>query len=186
MTQKASKTELSSGLSLKANISDISRTISEVTSSLETKLTYDECQSMLRDYVLKSDFQYSMSTKASVEEVKSFLESRVSTHELKQEINSLYDKFDDWYSEINRKLSSFAHQRELENVKSLLDMKANIDYVNEGLESRATKQSVNSSLQRKANKSDVEAMLLQKADAVTMPFLLLSAYMVIRLILITY
>ena len=52
---KASKNELNTGLSLKANISDISRTIAEVASSLDGKISFDDVQLMLKDYVLKSD-----------------------------------------------------------------------------------------------------------------------------------
>ena len=39
---KANKSELNAGLSLKANVSDVSRTIAEVASSIETKLTFEE------------------------------------------------------------------------------------------------------------------------------------------------
>jgi len=39
---KASKSELNAGLSLKANVSDVSRTIAEVASSIETKMSFEE------------------------------------------------------------------------------------------------------------------------------------------------
>ena len=42
MPTKANKSELNAGLSLKANVSDVSRTIAEVASSIETKLTFEE------------------------------------------------------------------------------------------------------------------------------------------------
>ena len=58
---QASKSELHTGLSLKANINDVSRTIAEVASSLDTKISYDDLQTIMKDHVLKSDFQYLMS-----------------------------------------------------------------------------------------------------------------------------
>ncbi len=39
---KASKAELNAGLSLKANVADVSRTIAEVASSVEQRLTFEE------------------------------------------------------------------------------------------------------------------------------------------------
>jgi hypothetical protein len=69
---------LNSGLSLKANISDVSRTIAEVVTSLESRISVDDFQTMLKDYVLRSDFQFILSNKAGIDEVKTLLESRVS------------------------------------------------------------------------------------------------------------
>jgi len=42
MSTRASKTELHSGLALKANINDISRTIAEIASNLDTKISYED------------------------------------------------------------------------------------------------------------------------------------------------
>ena len=61
---------------------------------LEKTITFEDCQSLLKDYVLKSDFQYLMSNKASVEEFKTLLESKVSLSELKSELNIIHLKTD--------------------------------------------------------------------------------------------
>ena len=52
---KASKTELNTGLSLKANISDVSKTIEELSKALEERPCYQEITSMLRDFASKAD-----------------------------------------------------------------------------------------------------------------------------------
>lgn len=39
---KASKAELNAGLSLKANVADVSRTFSEMASGMESKLSFEE------------------------------------------------------------------------------------------------------------------------------------------------
>lgn len=39
---KASKAELNAGLSLKANVADVSRTLAEVASQVESKLTFED------------------------------------------------------------------------------------------------------------------------------------------------
>ena len=52
---KCGKSELNAGLSLKANVNDVSRAIGEVACTIETRLTMDEAQSLLDDKVSKSD-----------------------------------------------------------------------------------------------------------------------------------
>lgn len=42
MYLKASKSELHTGLSLKANINDVSRTIAEVATSLDSKISFED------------------------------------------------------------------------------------------------------------------------------------------------
>jgi hypothetical protein len=42
MPTKSNKSELNAGLSLKANVSDVSRTIAEVASSIESKMNFEE------------------------------------------------------------------------------------------------------------------------------------------------
>ena len=42
--QRCSKAELSAGLSVKANVSDVSRTIAELAAQIEGKLGHEECQ----------------------------------------------------------------------------------------------------------------------------------------------
>jgi hypothetical protein len=39
---KASKAEMNAGLSLKANVADVSRTIAEVAATCESKLSFEE------------------------------------------------------------------------------------------------------------------------------------------------
>jgi hypothetical protein len=42
MPTKASKAEVNSGLSLKANVSDVSRAVADVNANLDTKLAYED------------------------------------------------------------------------------------------------------------------------------------------------
>ena len=52
---QASKTELSTGLSLKANSTDVSKTVEELSRALEERPAYQEISSMLRDYASRAD-----------------------------------------------------------------------------------------------------------------------------------
>lgn len=57
ITSKASKSELNSGLNIKANVADIMRTFSEVASNIENRPTMEEVQSLLDDKISKADLQ---------------------------------------------------------------------------------------------------------------------------------
>lgn len=56
---KASKSELNSGLNIKANVADVMRTFSEVASSIESRPTMEEIHSFLDEKVSKNDLQVS-------------------------------------------------------------------------------------------------------------------------------
>lgn len=52
---KASKAEMNAGLSLKANVADVSRTIAEIASGMEGKLSFEEVQGLMEERVSKGD-----------------------------------------------------------------------------------------------------------------------------------
>jgi arginine deiminase len=57
LATKASKSELNSGLNIKANVADVMRTFSEVASSIESRPTHEELQSYMDEKISKSDLQ---------------------------------------------------------------------------------------------------------------------------------
>jgi hypothetical protein len=151
-------------LSLKANISDVSKTIAEVVTSLENKISVDDIHTVLRDYVLRSDFQFLMSNKAGIDEVKTLLETRVSEQDFRGEVMNISSKFEDLYKETQKSRTNYVNQREFQALCATVDQKANLNEMNEQLESKANKQSVANALHRKSNRSDVEALLARKAE----------------------
>ena len=162
--KKASKTELNTGLSLKANINDVSRTVNEVAASLDSKLSFEDLQALLKDYVLRSDLQYLISNKVSLEEIRNLLENKANLHEVKSEVSNLAAKIDESQRDVFKKMGTLASQRDLQQFQDVLDQKANLAEVNEALESKANKQSVANALHRKANRSDMDTILSKKAD----------------------
>ena len=153
---------------MKANTTDVSGTISEIIASLEGKISLDDCQTILRDYVLCSDFQYIISNKASVDEIKRIIESQVSGNEVRKEINSVNEKLDDLWRETNKKFTNYALQKDLQSLSAQLDQKADLAEMNEQLENKANKQSVSNALHKKANRADIEVLLSRKVEAVNM------------------
>lgn len=57
VASRSTKSELNSGLNIKANVADVMRTFSEVASSIETRPTMEEVQSYLDEKISKADLQ---------------------------------------------------------------------------------------------------------------------------------
>lgn len=70
--------ELNNTVNLKANISDVSRSLSEMATSLENKISFDELHNFLKDYALKNDLLYYANTKVNVDDVKQLIDQKVN------------------------------------------------------------------------------------------------------------
>lgn len=80
------------------------------------------------------------------------------------DISSLNHKIEEILKDTNKRFASCALQKDTAFIQSLLDKKADLDYVTESLSQKANKQSVANALHRKANRSDVEDMLASKVE----------------------
>jgi hypothetical protein len=105
---KASKAELNAGLSLKANVADVSRTVADLASGLEQKLAFEDVQSLLDDRVSKGDLQYLLSNKVSVEELGRVLEHKASSHEVSAQLSTLQGRVDELQRDLAKRLSACA------------------------------------------------------------------------------
>ena len=73
---KATKSELTSSLNVKANVADIMRTFSEIAVNIENRPTIDEVQILLDDKVSKTEFKSLTASKyASIDDVKAISNS---------------------------------------------------------------------------------------------------------------
>lgn len=166
VTSKASKTEVNAGLSVKANVSDVSRSVAEVVTSLERKINLEDIQVLVEEKVSRSDLQYLLSSKVSTEELRALMDSKVNMREFESELHSLAVRVEDVQREVTQRVSthSSSSQRDLQHLMELLDTKADAAEVKEALENKANKQSVANALHRKANKAEVDELLEHKAD----------------------
>ncbi len=78
ISTKASKSELNSGLTLKANVSDVMRTFSEVAASIENRPTIDELHNFLEEKVNKCDLQVNYINTVSCQYQTQFRRSKKS------------------------------------------------------------------------------------------------------------
>jgi hypothetical protein len=92
------------------------------------------------------------------------VETKVGHAELQSEITQISLKVDDVHKELMKKSSTFATNKELQNLTQLVDQKANVNDVNEALATKASKDSVINALHRKANKAETDSMIKAKVD----------------------
>lgn len=136
LSLKANKQEVSTSLALKANISDVQRSMTEIVRAMEQKMTMQDVKMMLSDKVSKSDL-YSAAGRPD------------NAIGVKQTLTELCE-------ELEAMRSQFVSQKDLQEVYDVCATKEQLAEVEEALHNKANKQSVATALHRKANKSEVE------------------------------
>ena len=117
--QKASKNELSSGLSTKGDLADIMQTFNEVAQNMEQRPTKDELVLILEEKIAMSEFNKKLLNRPSIDEIKKMLSSGEIKVNLRQNMDELSRNFVNIkeFSEImNSKMSK-------ESVMNLLNEK---------------------------------------------------------------
>ena len=158
------KSEISSTLAMKANLSDLSRAISETRASLDNKASYDEIRAFLDDRVTRSDLLHLLQGKVSVEEFRAANEFKVDAKEMHNEIRNLKMMIEDLKEQTINSLQNCTTQRDYQILQRQIEGKADIAEVNAALNEKATKTSVANALHKKANKADVDEVLAEKAS----------------------
>uniref|UniRef100_A0A7S3IAC5 C1q domain-containing protein n=1 Tax=Fabrea salina TaxID=342563 RepID=A0A7S3IAC5_9CILI len=150
---KVSKNEFTSALSHKADILELE----DFKDTVNNLAPY---QASLEDKVSRSDLQYLLTNKASIEEVKAMLDKKLSLRDFESHLHSFHSRLE----EFNRKLNSLPSEKDFQNLNSSIQEKATWADVEEALENKANKHSVANALHRKMNRSDAESLLSNKAD----------------------
>lgn len=85
------------------------------------------------DKVAKSDLQYLLSNKVSVEELGKVLEHKASAHEVHLELQSVTGKIEELHRELAKRLQGCALQKDFTYLQSVVETKATIEDMNEAL-----------------------------------------------------
>jgi len=161
---KADWSEVAGELSLKANISEVSRSLGEVSDELQSKVRLTEVQRLLEDKVSRVDLQYAMGTKVSVEEFRLQLDQKAGTQDVEVDYRDLLQTV--------QKLKD----NEITHLFKLVDTKAGIQEVCEALDQKANLSSftevkklvseVHEGLQTKVRLTEVQRLLEDKVSRV--------------------
>ena len=146
---KASKSELSSSLNIKANIADIMRTFSEVAQNIESRPTLNEVNILLDDKLSKHELSALLSTKPSLNDIKHLLQSG----EIKLNINN----------NINELSQHFVTQ---EQLAASLNQTVGKDNLLVLLEQKVGRDEMEQALTHKANVNELKAMLEEMNDKI--------------------
>ncbi|CAG9325041.1 unnamed protein product [Blepharisma stoltei] len=162
---KASKAELNSGLSVKVNISDFTRSISELRTSLENKVNIDDVYTLVEDKISRNDAQYLLSSKVSYEELKTALEAKADLREIQAELRTIKAAIEEVHDDAYRRLQQCATLRDIQQLDKKIETKANAAEINQALQEKANTESVASALHKKANRSDIDALFAKKVES---------------------
>ncbi len=158
---KANKAELNAGLSLKANISDVSKTFAEVVANVESRATVEEVQGALAEKAARTDLDRLEATKVGREEIKQVAGMKA---EIEEELSRMFDRIETVQRDLQSKLAATASAKQLEDLRAALSLKANIAEVNDSLQKKAGKDSITAALLKKVNQKDIESLLARKVD----------------------
>ncbi|KAM3147350.1 hypothetical protein pb186bvf_000601 [Paramecium bursaria] len=158
ISTRASKNELHTGLSLKSNINDISKTIAELATNLDSKISYEDSKTILNDYVLKNELQYLLSSKLDIDEVRQIMEKQQGG-EFKQEFVNLKQRVDDLQQSTSKKFTQLPSMKEFSQLMQVVEQKANLQEINEALETKASKHQVQQAISKKIGKQELEQLL---------------------------
>lgn len=136
---KAVNSDVTSALLQKANISDVSRTVADIQNCLDDKISRDDLHRYLDDRVSKQDIQYMLSNKVSIEELQRVLQTKSNVHETNLDISQLNQKLDDMLCDLNKRINNCANQKDFAFLNTVVDKKADIEYLNEMLSQKANK-----------------------------------------------
>ena len=164
LPSKASKADITQCMALKSSYSEAVRSLAEVRNALENKAGIDDIYSIAEEKVSKNDLQYLIDNKVNYEDLRNMLSEKADIRELQGEIRALRNSIEEINEEVHRKMQLYASNRDLQQLQSVVETKANSVDVFEVLEEKANKQSVANALHRKANKADVEGALENKVD----------------------
>lgn len=161
---KVTRQDLNVALASKANLTDMSKTLSEICNSLLSKVSLEDVLPLIEDKVNRADMHFLLSNK--VEELRHSLEPRVSSSRDDFELRSFKNMFDELSRTLHIKASS--QDVEIRKIYEILENKADLNEMNEALQNKANKLSVANALHRKANRTEVDTVLSNKVDRVTL------------------
>lgn len=141
--------------------SQVSHTsLSELSASNDTKITYNELQQFLEKKVSKSDLSYLLSNKPNFQDLK-VIEQKCARIE---DIGQVHADLSQIHEDLLKRWEDTISKVELEEIYRLIDTKANRIEMDEALQTKANKQAVANALHKKLNKGDFENIIAAKAD----------------------
>ena len=164
LLQRVNKNELVNGLNQKANVTDVKRSFSELSVSIESKPSFEQIHSTLDEKVSKAELQYFLSSKPNLEDIRIMIETKVSNFEYKNEISTFKHKLEEMHDDFTENCCRFACKDDVIELKNALETKANVLDINEVLNQKANKESVISALQKKISKTEFDDAIKKKVD----------------------
>lgn len=130
MPSKATKTEINQALSLKANITDVSRTVAEVAATIDEKVTYEDLDKLSLMPQISQEL---------VDEVSKRLEHRFNNQDLANSMHGISNWVEDVRQECLRKFEQAVQVKEMSALIVQMENKADVEDVNESLKNKANK-----------------------------------------------
>lgn len=133
MPLKVSKSDVHGLIFNKVDAEELNELRNEIRIRREDTRELDELRDMLQDRPTRSDVHYLLSTKASVEEVRSISDSRISAREFESTVQTLEMKIGELQRDTVSKINHLPSEKDLMIIRDSLRSKLDQSYIDEHL-----------------------------------------------------
>ena len=92
------------------------RSLSEMSSNIDSKPSLEEIQSYLDEKISKSEIQFLLSNKTTTDDVRHIIESKLHNLGMDENFGSLNEKINDVYNEINKKMQQLPTIKDINGI----------------------------------------------------------------------
>ena len=161
-------------LNSKVNNNEVFGSINNIFANIDNFATVQQIEELNNEKVSKNEMIYYLNEKPSIEDVENILKEKISQRELDNKFDELYQNLEIFKNDINNKMSDYALNRDLMNIKSKLEnlSNSNMAEVKNILDKKADKDNVYNSLKLKSDKNEINTILGNKLDKADLALIL--------------
>jgi hypothetical protein len=161
-------------LNSKVNNNEVFGSINNIFANIDNFATVQQIEELNNEKVSKNEMIYYLNEKPSIEDVENILKDKISQRELDNKFDELYHNLEIFKNDINNKMSDYALNRDLMNIKSKLEnlSNSNMAEVKNILDKKADKDNVYNSLKLKSDKNEINTILGNKLDKADLALIL--------------
>ena len=161
-------------LNSKINNNEAFGSINNIFANIDNFATLQHIEQLNNDKVSKNEMIYYLNEKPSIEDVESILKEKINQKDLDNRFDELYQNLELFKNDINNKMSKYALNNDLIEIKRKLEntSNSNLAEIKNILDTKADKDNVYNSLKLKSDRNEINTILGNKLDKADLALIL--------------
>jgi len=161
-------------LNSKINNNEAFGSINNIFANIDNFATLQHIEELNNDKVSKNEMIYYLNEKPSIEDVESILKEKINQKDLDNRFDELYQNLELFKNDINNKMSKYALNNDLIEIKRKLEntSNSNLAEIKNILDTKADKDNVYNSLKLKSDRNEINTILGNKLDKADLALIL--------------